>query len=223
MKATIKSQDILLLLKLVSLRRRREKQAKLMSEAASSYEPPSDWRGWFAGDGAVDETDAEASHAGKDADVYSVRALQAATGISKSEVSASLRRCQQLGLTRSEAISPQLGVNTSALVEFIAHGLKYVFPAHALPRTRGIPTAASAPVLSGKLFSPGGAVRVWPDALGNASGDGLVPLHKSVPWAARRDADLYAMLALIDSIRLGDAREALVARNLLAEYLGRPK
>lgn len=41
----------------------------------------------------------------------------------------------------------------------------------------------------------------------------------SVPCAARQDEALYAMLALVDAIRLGNEREASLARTLLEHYL----
>jgi hypothetical protein len=36
-----------------------------------------------------------------------------------------------------------------------------------------------------------------------------------VPYAVRRDPELYALLALVDAIRLGNPREANLAADLL--------
>lgn len=41
----------------------------------------------------------------------------------------------------------------------------------------------------------------------------------SVPSAARQDEALYAMLALVDAIRLGNEREASLARTLPTQQL----
>jgi hypothetical protein len=45
------------------------------------------------------------------------------------------------------------------------------------------------------------------------------PLYKTAPLAARRDADLYEILALVDAIRVGRARERQRGLELLAERL----
>ncbi|GAB1413422.1 hypothetical protein MASR1M97_21580 [Candidatus Desulfobacillus denitrificans] len=61
-------------------------------------------------------------------------------------------------------------------------------------------------------------VPVWPSAKGAARGVGLAPLYPSVPDAALRDEKLYALLALFDAIRFGQARERNAARDLLEAY-----
>lgn len=188
----MKSQDILLLLKLVSL----QQAGGLIPGAPVVREAPP-----------------------LAADAWSVRALGDAIGISKSEVSAALRRCVHAGLARIDHETGRPHANTYGLDEFLAHGIKYVFPVKPGPVVRGIPTAHSAPVWAGRLISTGGQVFVWDDAEGEAIGQRIEPLFKSVPSAVRRDRALYDMLALVDSIRLGRARELELARKLLTEYL----
>jgi len=46
-------------------------------------------------------------------------------------------------------------------------------------------------------------------------------LHEAVPEAARRDPQLGERLALVDALRLGDARTRGVAAELLSKRLGR--
>jgi hypothetical protein len=58
---------------------------------------------------------------------------------------------------------------------------------------------------------------VWPDPEGKIRGYSLEPLFRSVPYAARRDPQLYELLALVDALREGRARE----RNFAAEELGK--
>lgn len=175
----MKSQDIVLLLKLVSL----ERQAQVAAEA------------------------------------FSMRGLEESTGISKSEVSAALKRCFAVGLAKPERKSGVPHANSKALYEFIAYGLKYVFPARAGAIVRGIATSHAAPVMAGKLMSAGEHIYVWPDAKGKEKGQSVEPLFKSVPKAVAQDEDLYAMLALVDAIRLGNEREASMARKLLQQFL----
>lgn len=153
------------------------------------------------------------------AEAYSMRALEEATGISKSEVSSAMKRCTEVGLIRPDRHSGMPRLNGKALYEFIAYGLKYVFPAKPGAVVRGVATAHAAPVLAGKLLSAGEQVYVWPDAEGSLSGQGVEPLFRSVPKAIREDELLYAMLALVDSIRLGNEREASFAKKQLQGYL----
>ncbi|EWH02959.1 hypothetical protein Q427_05900 [Halomonas sp. BC04] len=182
---------------------------------------PDDWRDWQIEDEDAlgeDETRLLDSEAGLAR--YSVRALAEETGISKSQVSLALQRCLQVSLARKDRKTGVPRANTKALFDFIVHGLRYVFPARPGEITRGIATSFAAPVLEGRLFSSGELVMVWPDARGNTKGQAVEPLFKSAPYAVRRDKELYAMLALVDAIRLGHPRESKLAANLLAEYLG---
>ena len=52
---------------------------------------------------------------------------------------------------------------------------------------------------------------VWPHAKGNIKGQAITPLYKSVPEAALNDPLLHEMLALVDAIRVGSAREKKIA------------
>ncbi|MGP4842942.1 hypothetical protein ACTXGQ_02325 [Marinobacter sp. 1Y8] len=217
----MKSQDILLLLKLVSFRR---DEIHFMSRV-----PPrldylrSNWQGWDDGedDDSLLEGDLGVS---LDADLsvvdvgdelaarrYSVRALSASTGIGKTEVNNSLKRSHEVGLLRLDRKSGLLRTNTKALIDIIVYAARYVFPIHLGPVTRGIPTAYAAPILASELSSTGELVPVWPDPYGKTKGQGVQPLYKSAPHAVRRDPFLYSLLALTDAIRLGGARETALA------------
>ncbi|MDN3554898.1 hypothetical protein [Halomonas maura] len=183
---------------------------------------PDDWRDWALDDADIDlpgnglpglEDDQLATR-------YSVRALAEETGISKSQASLSLQRCLEVGLIRKDRRTGAPRANVRALFNFIMHGVRYVFPAKPGEITRGIATTFAAPVLEGRLYSSGELLMVWPDARGNSKGQAIEPLFKSAPYAVRRDRELYAMLALVDAIRLGHPRESKLAAERLAEYLG---
>lgn len=204
----MKSQDLLLLLKLVVLSRRKPTDE---APGRAALGLPDDWKGW-TGD---EPPEAPVPMA----DPYAVRALEESTGISKSEVSGGLRRCAELGLVRPARGSGLPLVNTRELYEVLAHGLKYFFPARPGAIVRGIPTAFAAPVLAGKLMTAGEHIYVWEDAFGRDLGQRVEPLYKSVPYAVRKDAALYELLALVDSIRLGQAREVGLARKTLEQRL----
>jgi hypothetical protein len=207
----MKSQDVLLLIKLICLEQRESQQRKLEGETAEliklGHSIPSDqWQGW--------EDTAEQDPPVHN-DSYSVRALQASLGISKTEIASALKRCQAIGLLRTDPGTQRPKVNSKALLGFIEHGLRYVFPVKPAEIVRGIPTSFSAPVLQDKLMSGGDLIQVWPDAFGTRKGQSITPLFKTVPGAVKKDPRLYEYLALIDAIRLGNAREANLANEIL--------
>ncbi|WP_295803568.1 hypothetical protein [uncultured Microbulbifer sp.] len=152
--------------------------------------------------------------------VYSARGLEAETGISKSQINLSLNRCIDVGLATKDR---NLGIpraNKKALYEFIVYGIRYVFPAKPGRLTRGVATAFAAPVLRDKLMSAGDLQPVWPDAIGDIKGLEVEPLFKSAVFASRKDPEMYALLALVDAIRIGQARERNLASDLLRQHLG---
>jgi hypothetical protein len=107
--------------------------------------------------------------------------------------------------------------NNSNLKEFLIHGAKYFFPVERGGPTRGIPTAEAAPPLNQILTQDFPLPPVWPHPAGLFRGIAFSPLHKAVPQAAMRDSKLYELLALLDAIREGRAREREIAiRELTA-------
>jgi hypothetical protein len=60
---------------------------------------------------------------------------------------------------------------------------------------------------------------VWPDPAGTVRGYALDPLYRSVPNAAARDRGLHELLALVDAIREGRARERKFAQQELERRL----
>jgi hypothetical protein len=101
--------------------------------------------------------------------------------------------------------------NRANLKEFLIHGIKYAFPVHHGGLVRGVPTAHGAPPLKQQIAESFEPPPVWPDASGSVRGLEFSPLHKNVPAAARRDPKLYELLALVDAIRDGRAREREIA------------
>jgi len=185
----MKSQDIVLLLKLVSLQQEGQK------------------------DGARPEWGSHRE------DPYSVRGLESTLGISKTEVSASIKRSISSGLAVKNRSSGRVTPNRRNLYNFIIHGLKFVYPAKPGAMTRGIPTAFAAAPLKNLLISAGEYIYVWPYARGKDMGLSVEPLFRSVPDAVRKDDRLYEYLALVDAIRLGNQREAGRAAECLSERL----
>ncbi len=139
-------------------------------------------------------------------------------GMSASEVHAGIKRATKASLMRLEEGwgTPDPG----ALEELLVHGVKYVFtPVHGR-LTRGMPTSYAAPPLNRVLSRPEEPPPVWPDAQGEVRGYEFSPLYKSVPYAARRDAKLYELLALVDAIRGGAETVRELAIQELRARLG---
>ncbi|WP_343595788.1 hypothetical protein [Pseudomonas sp.] len=214
----MKGQDIGLLLKLVCLQRHESR-----GKAISAW--PHDWKDWQeSDDDHFTLLQEKAGHEPGKTHPYSytARALELQTGISKTQINLSLKHCIDIGLARIDRKTGAPRANTKALLEFIVYGLKYVFPARAGELTRGIATSFGAPVLDKSLISSGEHVPVWPYARGNTMGTKVEPLFKSAADAARRDPEMYALLALVDAIRLGQPRERNLAADMLDDRLELP-
>lgn len=147
--------------------------------------------------------------------LWTYEALALSLGMSASEIHAALKRCTASGFytASSKQIRPQ------AVLEFLIHGLKYVFPAHPGSLGRGILTAHSAEPLKSLLSASPESTYVWPDPAGVVKGQIITPLYKSVPTAVKNDDSLYQLLSLIDAIRLGRVREQNLAIDLLERRL----
>jgi hypothetical protein len=165
------------------------------------------------------DLDAPHGRGGPEMDLYSVRSLEAQLGISKSEVNAAIQRSLQNGLARRSRDDGLPAPHRRNLHEFLAHGVRFAFPAEPGAMMRGMPTAFAAPMLEGTLHRGGDYIYVWSDEEGHAIGQSVKPLFKSVPFAARRDDRLYEYLALVDGLRLGSARERGLARDRLSDRL----
>jgi hypothetical protein len=137
--------------------------------------------------------------------------------LSTSQLYAAVKRVllSQLASDLGDRIVP----NIRNLEEFLIHGLKYVFVPELGEMTRGIPTGYAAPVMSDFISSDGEPQPVWPYPEGTARGMAFSPLYKIAPSSSKRDPKLYELLALVDSIRGGRAREREIAIRELKKRL----
>ncbi len=171
-------------------------------------------------------------------------------GLSSSEIHGAIRRARASGLLRHDqarftvpqppessetrpGATPRPGMrvrfralsygrpNVTGVLEFLVHGLKYVFPAKRGEMTRGVPTSYAAPPLNAHIARGTEPIPVWPFPEGTERGVSFEPLYRSVPAAAMRDPALYELLAIADALREGRARERKVAEEQLRERLGR--
>lgn len=133
--------------------------------------------------------------------------------ISISEISESLNRSRLAGLIDYN----KKKVNRQNLLEFLEHGVRYVFPEHPGAMVRGIPTAHSHPDMKKKFMSE--MDYVWPDHKGEAMGLTIEPFYKKQVEAVKEDREYYRLLALVDVIRVGKVREVKYAVNELKKHI----
>jgi len=160
---------------------------------------------------------------GDKSDALSQNQLAALLCMSPSEINAGIKR-----LVVSELLGPTLRDDQKHKIVFLPikeacleclPTVKYFFPAQLGSYTRGIPTAYAAPLFK-KLIVPGkDPIPVWPHADGDHRGLCVEPLYRSVPESIIKYPDplFYDLLVLVDTIRIGRAREKNIAIKLLRE------
>jgi hypothetical protein len=143
--------------------------------------------------------------------------LAAQTGLAGSAVHGALKRAAISGLVAFRERRPFL--LRPQLREFVVAGARYAFPAVHGRLLRGVPTAYAAAPLNALITPSNDPLPVWPHKEGKVRGVALAPLYPTVPAAALRDEKLYALLALFDAIRSGQARERDLAQKMVAERI----
>ncbi|MCP4446584.1 MAG: winged helix-turn-helix domain-containing protein [Myxococcales bacterium] len=146
---------------------------------------------------------------------WTYEALATSLNLSPSVCHASLRRLRQVGLVAPDRFS----ANAAPLLECLVHAVKYFFPVEPGRLTRGIPTSYGASPLRDHLLTGDAPPPVWPHSSGPAQGQELQPLHKCVPRAVATDERLQEVLALVDAIRSGRARERSLAIQFLEKRI----
>ncbi|MFH4969334.1 hypothetical protein V8G61_14105 [Gaetbulibacter sp. M240] len=139
--------------------------------------------------------------------------LAQALQISQSEISKSLARSKFAGLIDNSGKK----VFKMALFEFLQYGIRYVFPEQPGALVRGVPTAHSALPLSQRIVSE--EHYVWPYGKGKIRGQAITPLYPSVVDAVQNDEKLHELLALVDALRVGKAREKEIAVQALKDRI----
>ncbi|HLP95657.1 MAG TPA: hypothetical protein VK168_16555 [Saprospiraceae bacterium] len=129
--------------------------------------------------------------------------------LSQSEISGSLKRSAYARLLQNKGKQ----VARQPFMDLLQYGVPYMFPQQPGAVVRGIPTAHSAEPLVQLISSTENYV--WPYAKGHMRGHSILPLYPSVVLAVELDPPLYELLALIDAVRVGRAREKNLALELL--------
>jgi hypothetical protein len=136
--------------------------------------------------------------------------------ISASEIHGAVRRSIAAGLVAEGSRE----LRKRALEDYLLHGVAYAFPASPGRVSRGVPTAYAAPPLSQQVTQDD-LPPVWADPDGTVKGYSIEPLYISVTSAIKKDQVLYELLALVDTLRIGRARERKLAEEQLKHRLTR--
>ena len=209
----LKSQDFLVLIKLIGLHRAFLRKV---------HYPTSSRKKLFDGDNEYMENDNYLNFN----EIFSVRGLGSSLGISKTEIAASLRRCVEsnlLSISNSydvvSLVDLNWKVNQKALFNLIKYSIPHLYPPKLLGFDIGIPTGFSGPALSEEVTSAGNTKIIWSSEHGDAYGQVLDPIYKTVAYAAYQDEFVYKCFTLIDAYRLGKAREKDIAISLLEKTI----
>jgi hypothetical protein len=143
-------------------------------------------------------------------ELWTYQRLAVELSISQSEAHAGVKRAVAAKLMSDASTAGGRPV-LPMLAEFLIHGVRYAYPPRRGALTRGMPTGYAAPPLDKVIVASNEPPPVWPYAEGAVRGYTFEPLYRSVPAAAARDARLYELLALVDAIRDGHARERKLA------------
>ncbi|MDO8953885.1 MAG: hypothetical protein Q7V63_03455 [Gammaproteobacteria bacterium] len=141
--------------------------------------------------------------------------------LSPSVINASLDRLKKSGFLNLGAYNVRYQLVIPACEELLIHAIKYIFPAEVGAYTSGIATSYAAPVFQGLISIGQEPILIWPSAQGKQRGLALEPLYHCVPESLLHypDQAFYDLLALVDAIRQGQARERNMAVKLLKERL----
>lgn len=147
--------------------------------------------------------------------VWTFRQVAADLAISLSEVSQGLRRLEKAKLYNPNTRK----ILRRSTLELINYAVKYVFPAEVGAVKKGIPTAHAVGSMKDEFAFDPSEIYVWPDPNGQRRGHALTPLYPNAVDAAQRDPQLHELLAAIDVIRIGRAREVKRAKAFLSEKI----
>ena len=139
--------------------------------------------------------------------------------MSSAEVHASVKRAVSAGLAVSRGRGNWSPVRP-ALLEFLQHGVRYAFPATLGPVKRGVATSYGVEPLASLLSAGQEEAPVWAYPEGQHKGPSLSPIYRTAPQAALSDPALHRLLALLDALRMGRARERDIAARCMTEELG---
>jgi hypothetical protein len=151
-----------------------------------------------------------------EAEPWTYRSLAERLRVSHPVVQRALERAKGADLYQAD----QRAVHLPHFEEFALHALRFIAPVRLSGLVPGVPAAwAAEPMASAIRSSLDEPPPVWPYARGGVRGQAIEPLHPAAPKAVEEWPELSEILALLDSLRAGDARVRSVAGELLPSLL----
>jgi hypothetical protein len=148
---------------------------------------------------------------------WTLRSVADRLGVKHSLVQRGLQRLELAGLYDPH----RRMINPPAAEEFLLHGVRYLQPIREGPLARGVPTAWAAAPLNSEITSEE-QPPVWPDPNGEVRGPSVEPLHECVPRLVEVWPDVAELAALVDALRIGDARTREGAARHLRDRVWAP-
>lgn len=149
---------------------------------------------------------------------WPLRKLAGSLSISTGEVHAALERGKASGVLGTPR--GKLNVGKKKFFELVSVAVPQVYYAVRGSVEMGVPTAMHAEPLKGVFSRDGRPIPlIWPSELGTVKGESLFPLYSTVPRAVQHDPALHRLLALIDVVRVGDAKDRKLATDLLERMI----
>ena len=133
--------------------------------------------------------------------------------ISPGEVSESLNRSVLAGLIAPD----KKRLMKKALLNFLEHGLRYVYPPQRGASVRGIPAAYAASPIKDMIVND--VPLVWAHQDGEIRGESIEPLYSNLPNACLKDSRFYELISLVDVLRAGRVRERTIAMEELRKRI----
>lgn len=145
--------------------------------------------------------------------------LAGSLSISASETHAATERCRAAGVLGTPR--GKLTVARRKFFELVTVAVPQVYYAVRGPVESGIPTSIYAEPLRGVFpKDPNRPVPlIWPSESGGTKGESLLPIYPTMPKAIQHDVVLHKLLALIDVVRVGEAKDRKTATDFLERMI----
>lgn len=98
-------------------------------------------------------------------------------------------------------------LNEARFIHFLMYGVPVIFPATPGAMDIGTPTSMTANLFGSAYQLVSTTPHIWPNPNGQIKGITVEPLHACAIGLAERDSDAHRILAAVDGLRLGGARE----------------
>ena len=136
-------------------------------------------------------------------------------GLPQGEIAKALKRLNRVNLLDHKKPIKSL------VKEFITYSVKFNFPGTIGPICKGVPTSISFSNVRKDVVAGKGVENTFviPSPLGKALGQSVEPLYKNLSEAVLKDPKFHEMIANLDMLRVGKAREKKIALKYFEKKL----